>query len=83
LSSIYTDGILANVKPREFRDLRKQLGLTQVQLGDALGVRANTIARWERGELRIAEPAARLLKVLASTPEARHSLVGELAGAAK
>lgn len=83
LFSAYTDGILSIVKPSEFRILRKQLGLTQVQLSDALGVRANTIARWERGELRIGEPAARLLKVLASSPEVRHSLVGALTGAAK
>ena len=57
--------------------------MTRAQLSDALGVRANTVARWERGELRIGEPAARLLKVLASSPEARHSLVGELTGAVK
>ena len=30
---------------------RAELGLTQSQLGQALGVRTNTIARWERGEL--------------------------------
>lgn len=79
----YTDGILWPVKPSEFRTLRKAIGLTQVRLSEALGVRANTVARWERGELRIGEPVARLLKLLASNPEARQSLVGEAVGVVK
>lgn len=79
----YTDGILWAVNLIEFRTLRKEIGLTQVQLSEALGVRANTVARWERGELRIGEPVARLLKLLASDREARESLVGEALGVAK
>jgi DNA-binding transcriptional regulator YiaG len=71
------------VKPSEFKMLRKAIGLTQAQLSGALGVRANTIARWERGELRIAEPAARLLRVLTSNPSALESLLGESAQVAK
>jgi len=31
-------------------DKRKQLGVTQADLGELLGVAANTVARWERGE---------------------------------
>ena len=34
------------------KTLRKRAGLTQVQLGAAIGVAANTIARWERGEMQ-------------------------------
>jgi len=30
---------------------RRRRGLTQAELADALGVSANTIARWERGEM--------------------------------
>ena len=40
----------------EIRATRARLGLTQAQLGKALGVAKNTIARWERGELRIERP---------------------------
>lgn len=35
---------------------RRSLGLSQSELGEKLGVPANTIARWERGELTIASP---------------------------
>lgn len=38
---------------RDLRALRQSLGLTQQQLGDELGIHANTVARLERGELPI------------------------------
>jgi transcriptional regulator with XRE-family HTH domain/uncharacterized protein YuzE len=38
------------------RDMRLQLGMTQEQLGLALTVGKNTVARWEREELRIEHP---------------------------
>jgi transcriptional regulator with XRE-family HTH domain len=40
--------------------LRSQLDLTQAEMAAALGVTANTWARWERGELAI-HPAYQLL----------------------
>ena len=36
--------------------LRQRIGLTQKQLADAVGVKPNTVARWERGELAISAP---------------------------
>ena len=33
------------------RDLRKDLGLTQAQLGQLLGVHSLTVSKWERGLL--------------------------------
>src|SRR5262245_11701841 len=39
--------------PAELRTRRRSLGLTQEALGRALGVTANTVARWERGALPI------------------------------
>lgn len=35
------------------RTARKALGLSQAALAQRLGIPRNTIARWERGELRI------------------------------
>jgi predicted ATPase/DNA-binding CsgD family transcriptional regulator/transcriptional regulator with XRE-family HTH domain len=40
----------------ELRLRRQALGLTQAQLASRLGVRANTVARWERGEVRPIHP---------------------------
>jgi transcriptional regulator with XRE-family HTH domain len=56
------------MKGRHFRKLRRGLGRTQAQLADDIGVAANTVARYERDELAIPEPVARLLKRLADQP---------------
>lgn len=37
----------------DIRALRQRVGLTQKQLADAVDVKPNTVARWERGELGI------------------------------
>jgi transcriptional regulator with XRE-family HTH domain len=44
----YRSGLLA--------EIRRRLGLTQEELGLLLGKPANTIARWERGQLAIESP---------------------------
>jgi transcriptional regulator with XRE-family HTH domain len=48
----------------ELKDLRAELGLTQPQLGEKLGVARNTVTRWEMGIRSIPEPVARLLEFL-------------------
>ncbi len=40
----------------ELRALRRRVGLTQAALADRLGVSPNTVARWERGTRRMANP---------------------------
>ena len=59
----YTIRIVMN--GRELRSIRQKLALTQAALAEAIGVTSNTVARWERGEMAISEPAARLLEKLA------------------
>ena len=49
----------------ELRKIRKQLGLTQEQLAEQLGIHWNSIARQERGEIGIRESQARLVRLLA------------------
>lgn len=45
---------------KELRKRRDQMNLTQVELAEELGVTSNTVARYERDELTIPEPVARL-----------------------
>jgi transcriptional regulator with XRE-family HTH domain len=51
----------------ELRLIRKRLGKTQAQLAVLVGVATNTIARYERDELRISEPVARLVRTIAES----------------
>lgn len=44
------------VTGEELKKARTKLELTQVELGAALGIPSNTIARWERGEMPIEKP---------------------------
>ena len=55
----------------DIRALRGNLGWTQVALAEAVGVTSNTVARWERGEMAISEPASRLLQKIAAEQRSR------------
>ena len=46
---------------RELKRIREELGLTQEELADELGVHRVTVGRWEIGERGISELAARLI----------------------
>ncbi len=48
------------------KQVRGRLGLSQAQMAEELGVMANTIARWERGEVKIGATAAKLIQHLDS-----------------
>ena len=60
----YTIGIV--VTGSQLRAIRQELGLTQAALAEAIGVRPNTVARWERGEIGISEPTTRLVEKIAA-----------------
>ena len=56
--------------PKRLRQIRSELHLTQKELAEAIGVRSNTIARWERGDLEpplVAELAAEYIRVKTKT----------------
>ena len=59
---------LANSKKaldgKEIRFLRKEMDLTQSELGDILSVNAQTLARWEKAQIEMPGPAEMLLRVV-------------------
>jgi DNA-binding transcriptional regulator YiaG len=59
------------VKGDEVRQIRKRLGLTQVQFAALVGVHAITVSRWENDALAIREPTAKLLRLLGQRPQGR------------
>ena len=52
---------------QEIKMLRDRLGLTQKALAKMIGVRSNTIARWERGELGVSPAMAERLQATAQS----------------
>jgi transcriptional regulator with XRE-family HTH domain len=54
------------VTSSQLRAIRQELALTQAALAEAIGVRPNTVARWERGVIGISEPTARLVEKIAA-----------------
>ncbi len=65
LTGHYTESIVRLVQGKELRAVRQKLGLTQEGFAERLGVTANSVARWERGEMpinRLVDNFARLLK---------------------
>jgi DNA-binding transcriptional regulator YiaG len=49
---------------RELRFLRRQMGLTQSDLGKLLGLSSQQVARWEKGDSEISGPADLLVRAL-------------------
>jgi DNA-binding transcriptional regulator YiaG len=56
---------------KDIRRLRKQLGLSQSEFAELVGVTANTVARWERGEMGLRTTTVKLLEILATSRRAR------------
>ena len=64
----YPYGIVGVMNGEELRKLRGRQ--TQVAFAAQLGVHSNTLARYERDDLTIPEPVARLARILSkSKPE--------------
>lgn len=59
---------------------REELGLTQAELGSELGVSSNTIARWERGELKIEHAPMLKLAIQALNPRQATNAKRRVAG---
>lgn len=61
---------------KELRFLRKEMGLTQAELGLKIGQSDQQVARWEKGDCDIPGPAERLIRIIytmACVPAKRRS----------
>ena len=52
------------IAPQDFRDLRRQAGMTRLEAAAALDVTPRTIQNWETGGARIPWMAYRMLRIL-------------------
>jgi len=57
----------------ELRRLRLAAGLTQRELGRRLGRDGNTVARYERDEIRVPPPTAQLVRLWFPSEGDRHA----------
>jgi DNA-binding transcriptional regulator YiaG len=53
----------SDVTGSELRRLRRRLKLSQARFADLMGVTANTVARWERDEMRMRPAIDRLVRL--------------------
>ena len=53
----------------QIKELRKSLGYTQARLAEEVGLTPNTIARYERDELKPSPPVLKLLRLLEISQE--------------
>ena len=68
LSLLY---VLDTVTGKQMREARKRLGMTQKELGEALGVHLNSVARMERDEFPIIRTTELAIKFLLITEKKR------------
>lgn len=59
------------MKGKELQAIRQRLKLTQAQFAELVGVASNTVARWERGEMEMREPTARLIQSIYAAKKKR------------
>ena len=62
----YIRYVYSSVTAQRLRRLRKGLRLSQSEFASLVGVSANTVARWERGEMGMRATATRLIELIAA-----------------
>jgi DNA-binding transcriptional regulator YiaG len=54
------------MEPGEFKQIRFGLGLSQMEMGEEMGVNVRTIQKWEGNETSIPGPAVKLARIIAN-----------------
>ena len=77
---LYVTYIVSGMTPPELRGLRRRLKLSQSGFAALVGVTANTVARWERGELGMRPTTVRLIELMVALGP-KHTLRHKKGGA--
>jgi DNA-binding transcriptional regulator YiaG len=65
-------------RAQRLKDVRKnELGMTQKELADAVGVNLRTLQDWERGRTAMPKPVEILLALMKNMPSVKKKLVNE------
>ncbi|MDQ7015578.1 MAG: helix-turn-helix domain-containing protein [Gammaproteobacteria bacterium] len=67
-----------NITGTEIRFLRKELGLSQVEFAQILGVSEPSVRNWEKSRGKFTKPAERLLRLLYREHVSENGIVREL-----
>ena len=78
----YSEGKLKNVrvyKPRpvDIKQLRKRVGMTQLEFSSAFGISVGTLRHWERGDRIPKGPALVLLNLVQKDPQTILRVLGQ------
>ena len=60
-----------DMNPKQFAAMRHELGFTQREAADAIGVTALTISKWETGSLRVQKYAVIIYELLGRLGEGK------------
>ena len=67
----------AYMQPQSITDLRKSLGLSQVEFGQLFDTHSMTVSKWERGLLRPSAYQIALMDQFKKTSDAKNDLARE------
>ena len=60
--------IVHEFSPLDVKEIRKKLGMSQVEFASAFGISLGTLRHWERGDRKPLGPALVLLNVVSKEP---------------
>ena len=65
-------------RAKRLKEMRKnELGLTQKEFADAIGINLRTLQDWERGRTHMSKPAEILMTLMKTMPSVRKKLLKE------
>ena len=78
----YSEGKLKSArvykpKPVDIKQLRKMVGMTQLECSSSFGISVGTLRHWERGDRRPKGPALVLLNLVQKEPQTILRVLGQ------